>query len=153
MKFSVTYADRRTGWSPMSSFDEKKAAVKRGAERELTLSMKPGSDIQIMGPFWDVHVEGKYLGWCSKPQRDELQKLYDETPSKLRHWIPKKIDLDGLQTSVELALGRCKRLELDILTANPAAVDYAVSDLRTRMELVYDTLLQLQEENRRRAVS
>ena len=86
-----------------------KSAVKRGAQRKLKLSMKRGSDAQIRSPFFDVRVEGVYQGWCSPEQRDELQELYDTTPSLLRPVVERSVR-DPVQAAINELAGAIDEL-------------------------------------------
>lgn len=121
------------GWGRM------KAAVQRGAERELELSIKPG-----FGPLMDVKVEGRYLGWCSPKQGEELQKLYDETPSRLSRGSGTRLaDLDGFVVEVALALKRCRQIEADMMLFDKRIDGAALHDLRNRLETLHTQALML----------
>jgi hypothetical protein len=120
-------------------------AIRRAAQRELKLSMKPGRDTQICGPFVDVKVEGLYLGWCSPKKAEELQKLYDDTPSHLRHGPEAKpVDLAGICADLEVALGRARCIEANMLVAAPNPSD--VCDLRSRLEGLHARILLSKQE-------
>ena len=128
------------------SWDKMKLAVRRAAERELALSMRHGTDCQIVGPFFDVRAEGTYLGWCSPSQKDELQKLYDDTPSLLRPVVDRAIQRrvdhgDSVKNGIAFALTRCRQLEAEIHFAETTDVTQRLGALRAHLELLYETHL------------
>lgn len=120
-----------------------KSAVVRAAQRELKLKMTRGSDPQICGSFYDVRVEGAYLGWTSSERKDELQKLYDDTPSLLRKKEVKP-DIEGVADAIGIVAKRCRILEAESnIGQKRVNFQQELSVIRSQIDAAHERLLMM----------
>jgi len=131
-------------------WEDMRAAVRRAAQRELTLKIgdKPFNDPQIMGSPYDVHVEGTYLGWTSKEKCDELRQLYTDTPSQLhKRPNPTRWSMGEVATSVGIIAKKCREVEADLMLGGDS-VKHGVLALRRELEMLHERVLMLEQEER-----
>lgn len=120
------------------NFEEMKKAVQRAAQRELELRIsKPINDPQIVGNPCDVHVEGRYLGWTSQGNCEELKKIYASTPSLIRNKTPKPIDSSDIATELGLVAKKCREIEADLSIGTVEGAMVGISDLRSKIDMLH----------------
>ena len=127
---------------------KQKLAIIRAARRKLDFRVgtKPIGDAQILGPAYDLHVEGTYLGWTSKRGCEEARALYRSTPSQLREdaGIASLIGRSYFATEVGMTLRECRHIEDELRVLEPSAAR-RVGIIRERLESLHERVCIAEE--------